>query len=253
MPAADGFQPGTRKSKIRLNQIGIIAALLPEAACLTREPIAPRTLIRLGTNISLYVSGMGAERAADAARAMVQAGMDVLVSWGTAGAVAAHLHAGDLCVPEAILGFDDQVYQTAKHWRSSVVNKLVDCPCDIYLGQMADAVRVLTTADEKTGITERNKSVIAVDMESAAIAAVAGDTEKPFIVIRVISDAAGTVIPDIAIKISDPFGRVRLTRLLSQTLTRPLQIPGLIKLALDYGKAARTMRWIGERLPEVFS
>ncbi len=236
-----------------MNQIGIIAALLPEASCLTREPITPKTLIRLDTNLSLYVCGMGGERAADAARAMVQAGMDVLVSWGTAGAVAAHLHAGDLCVPEAILGFDDQVYQTAKHWRSSVVNKLVDCPCDIYLGQMADAMRVLTTAEEKAGINERNKSVIAVDMESAAIAAVAGDTEKPFLVIRVISDTAGTVIPDIAIKITDPYGRVRPAKLLLQTLTSPLQIPGLIKLAAGYRKAAHTMRWIGARLPEVFS
>ena len=236
-----------------MNQIGIIAALLPEAACLTREPIAPRTLIRLGTNISLYVSGMGAERAADAARAMVQAGMDVLVSWGTAGAVAPHLHAGDLCVPEAILGFDGKVYQTAKHWRNSVVNKLVDCPCDIYLGQMADAMRVLTTAEEKTGITERNKSVIAVDMESAAIATVAREKEKPYIVIRVISDAAGMVIPEIAIKISDQYGRVRIARLLVQTLTNPLQIPGLIRLARGYREATRTMRWIGARLPEIFS
>ncbi|MBF8269687.1 MAG: phosphorylase family protein [Gammaproteobacteria bacterium] len=236
-----------------MNQIGIIAALQPEAACLTREVIALETLIRLDTNLSLYVCGMGAERATNGARIMVQAGMDVLVSWGTAGAIATHLHAGDLCMPEAILGFDDRVYQTAKHWRNSVVNKLVDCPCDIYLGQMADAMRVLTTAEEKTGITERNKSVIAVDMESAAIAEVACASEKPYIVIRVISDTAGMVIPDIAIKITDPFGRVRLARLLHQTLTNPLQIPGLIKLALGYRKAAITMRWIGERLPNVFS
>ena len=236
-----------------MSQIGIIAALLPEATCLTREPIAPATLTRLDTNLSLYVCGIGAKRATDAAREMVQAGMDILVSWGTAGAVTANLHAGDLCVPEAILSYDDKVYHTAKHWRNAVVNKLVECPCDIYLGQMADTLRVLTTADEKAGILDRNKSVIAVDMESAAIAAVASATGKPFIVIRIISDDAGTVIPELAITITDPFGRVRFDRLVMQILTKPLQISSLIKLAAGFGKAKRTMRWIGARLPAIFA
>jgi len=236
-----------------LNQIGIITALLPEAACLSKEAITPESCTRLDNNFSLYVCGMGAERATVAAQSMLKAGMDLLVSWGTAGAVAPHLHSGDLCVPEAILSYDGTVYQTAKHWRSAVANKLVDCPCDIYLGQMADSMRVLTTAEEKAGINERNKSVIAVDMESAAIAAVASAGEKPFIVIRVICDAASTVIPDIAIQITDAFGRVQYEKLAHQIITRPWQVPNLIRLAHGYRQAAQTMNWIGARLPQIFS
>lgn len=235
-----------------MNQIGIITALLPEADCLTSLPVTPGTVMRLENNICLYVCGMGAERASAAAGEMIRAGMDVLVSWGTAGAVASDPDPGDLVVPESIVAFDGRVYQTAKHWRSALINKLVDCPCDIYLGQLADSMRVLTTAEDKTEAATANKTVMAVDMESAAIAEVASKHEKPCIVIRVISDSKGMIIPDIALRISDPYGRVRFGNLFLQLITHPLQIPRLIALARGYGKAARTMRWIGQRLKKIF-
>jgi adenosylhomocysteine nucleosidase len=236
-----------------LNQIGIITALMPEAACLTREPLAPGTLTRLDNNITLYVCGVGAERAQTGARALLQAGADVLVSFGTAGAVSRQPEPGDLCVPESVIGYDGHVYETSKHWCSAVVNKLVECPCDIYLGQMADSMRILATTGEKAEAGEQHKGVIAVDMESAAIAEVAMREEKTFIVLRVIVDSANMNIPEIAVKLSDPYGRVRFTGILQQTLLRPHQIPSLIALARGYRKAIRTMRWIGERLPILFS
>lgn len=235
-----------------MNQIGIISALLPEAACLTSLPITPGMVTRLENNISLYVCGVGAERAGAAASEMIKAGMDILVSWGTAGAIAPDLVPGDLLVPESIVAFDGHVYQTAKHWRSAITNKLVDCPSDIYLGQLADSMRVLTTAEDKTGAANSFKTAIAVDMESAAIAEVAHRHEKPCIVIRVISDSSGMAIPDIALRISDVYGQVRFWNLLIQLLTHPLQIPRLIALARGYGKAARTMKWIGQRLKIIF-
>ena len=144
------------------------------------------------------------------------------------------------------------MYQTAKYWRSAVINKLVDCPCDIYLGQLADSIRVLTTAQDKTDTAASVKAAIAVDMESAAIAEVANRHEKPCIVIRVISDSSGMTIPDIALRISDVYGQVRFWNLLVQLLTHPLQIPRLIALSRGYGKAARTMKWIGQRLKIIF-
>lgn len=235
-----------------MNQIGIITALLPEAACLTSLPITPGTIIRLEDNISLYVCGMGAERAGAAALDMIQAGMDILLSWGTAGALAPDLSPGDLMVPESIVAFDGRVYQTAKHWRSAVLNKLVDCSCNIYLGRLADSMRVLTTAEDKIDSASNYKTAMAVDMESAAIAEVASKHEKPCIVIRVISDSKGMVIPDIALKISDHYGRVRFRNLLVQLFSHPLQVPRLITLARGYGKAARTMKWVGQRLKVMF-
>lgn len=235
-----------------MNQIGIITALLPEAVCLTSLPVTPGTVIRLENNICLYVCGMGAERAGAAASEMIKAGMDILVSWGTAGAVAPDLDPGDLLVPESIVAFDGRVYRTAKHWRTALINKLVDCPCNIYLGQLADSMRVLTTAEDKTSTATTFKTAMAVDMESAAIAEVANKHEKPCIVIRVISDTRGMIIPDIALRISDSYGRVKIGNLFLQLITNPLQIPRLITLAKGYARAARTMKWIGQRLKILF-
>ena len=235
-----------------MNQIGIISALIPEAACLTDLPLTPDSIFRIQDNLSLYVCGMGAERAAVAARTMIEAGMDVLVSWGTAGALAPNLNPGDLLVPETILAFDGHVYRTAKHWRTAVLNRLKDFPGDIYLGQLADSMRVLTTADEKTDVATQIKTAMAVDMESAAIAEVAGEYEKPLIVIRIISDSRGMIIPEIALRISDSYGRVRIKNLCLQLITRPLQIPELLALARGYRRASATMKWFGQRLRIIF-
>ena len=60
------------------------------------------------------------------------------------------------------------------------------------------------------------------------------------------------IIPDIALKISDQYGRVKFRNLLVQMFIHPMQIPKLIALARGYGKAARTMKWIGERLKIMF-
>lgn len=235
-----------------MNQIGIISALIPEAACLTDLSLTPDTVIRIEDNICLYVCGMGAERATVAARKMIEAGMDILVSWGTAGALAPNLNPGDLLVPETILGFDGHIHRTAKHWRTAILNRLKDFPGDIYLGQLADSMRVLTSTDEKTDIARQIKTAMAVDMESAAIAEVAGENEKPVIVMRVISDSRGMIIPEIALRISDPYGRVRIKNLCLQLITRPLQIPELFALARGYRRASATMKWIGQRLHVIF-
>lgn len=236
-----------------MNQIGIITALVPEAACLTNAPVTPEEIIRIDNNICVYVSGIGAERAENAARMLINHGMDILVSCGTAGALADDLNPGDLIVPELITGFDGRTYQTAKHWRSSIVNKMTDIPCNIYLGQLADSMRVLTSADDKSDMNEKNRSVIAVDMESAAIAAVAFEKEIPCIVIRVISDSSRMMIPEIALKVSDHYGRVNISRLVIQIVTNPGQIPQLYGLARGFRKAEVTLKWIGERLSEIFS
>ena len=225
---------------------------MPEAACLTAEPVIPQTLTRLDNNICLYISGMGAERAADAARDMLNFGMEVLVSFGTAGAVVSDIEPGDLCIPESVIAYDGTVYYTAKHWRTNIVNKLTDCPCNIYLGQMVDTLRVLTTVEEKSNFAMHNKSALAVDMESAAIAAIATENEVPFIVIRVITDSSSMALPELATKTCDIYGNVQFSKFFRQVLSHPAQIPPLFRLARGFKSASATMKWIGQRLTEIF-
>ncbi len=64
---------------------GVIAALLAEARCLSARPIKPNNLTELEHGVLLWQCGVGAERAQQAARSLLDAGATALLSWGTAG------------------------------------------------------------------------------------------------------------------------------------------------------------------------
>ena len=68
--------------------IGIITALQSEADCLSRSPKYPDVLN--------FVSGTGSVAAARASSQAIEAGCDMLVSYGYAGALDPALRAGDL-------------------------------------------------------------------------------------------------------------------------------------------------------------
>ncbi|MFQ5660770.1 MAG: hypothetical protein ACE5GZ_10095 [Gammaproteobacteria bacterium] len=224
--------------------------MTPEAACLIGYSPRPETLVTINDHTTLLVCGMGAERAKRAARQLIDVGAERLVSCGTAGATSADLEPGDLIIPETIAATGGQIYPTASQWRSSTVNRLSDCPCSIYLGQLADSMHVLTTAADKWSLQQEIGSQ-AVDMESAAIAGIAAKHEIPYIVIRAISDSSKMMIPDAVIAVSDAYGRIRVTRLIKMLATRPGQIPQLIQLATGFMAAAKTLKWIGRRLEQV--
>lgn len=233
-----------------MKRIGIITALQPEAACLTTTAPVPETITALDDHTALLVCGMGAERAKRAALQMVDAGMEILISWGTAGALADDIQPGDLIVPETIVSHTGHVYQTAKYLRSSMLDKLIDCPGNIFLGQLADSIYVLTSVVDKAA-TRAQGDALAVDMESAAIAEVAAKHEIQYVAIRAISDSAVMRLPDDVINFTNAYGQVQVTKLISSLLKRPGQIFDLFKLARGFMAAKKTLKWIGQRQAEI--
>jgi adenosylhomocysteine nucleosidase len=233
-----------------LKRIGIISPLLPEAACLIARPPRPGALVSINPHISLLICGMGAERAANAAQEMVYSGIELLISWGTAGALSANLQAGDLLVPEAVVTRENRRYQADKEIRSKILARLGDCPCDIYLGALADTPRVLTDRGEKEALHTRFKA-LGVDMETAAIARIAEQHAIPFIAIRAIADSVSTIIPDVVIKTTNVYGEARLIQLIAGLIKNPRQIPQLNELAAGFRAAAKTLKWIGSRIEQI--
>jgi adenosylhomocysteine nucleosidase len=233
-------------------RIGIVTALIPEARCLVKNKPVPGVITPVSGRISLLVCGMGAEKARLAARKLVDTGFNALISWGTAGALAADIVPGALVIPETIISGEDQVFETAKNWRSSVVRRLKDCPSDIYLGQLSDSMYVLTQSSEKYRIRQHTDS-LAVDMESAAIAEIARINRTPFISVRSISDSSTMSIPDSVMKFTGPYGEIQIQKLMLSLLKRPADIPNLASLARGYRAAIRTLKWVGRRGDEVFS
>ena len=233
-------------------RIGIIAALIPEARCIARQKPVPGVITPVGGWSSLYVCGMGAERARTAAQKLIDNGFNALISWGTAGALAADIEPGALIIPETIISGEGKVYQTAKNWRTSVIKHLKDCPSNVYLGQLSDSMYVLTQSAEKYRIRRQTDS-LAVDMESAAIAETARLNRIPFIAIRAISDSSTMSIPDSVTKFTDPYGEVRIFNLILSILKRPADIRELLILARGYRAAVKTLQWIGQRREAFFT
>lgn len=231
-------------------RIGIITALIPEARCLLKRKPVPGLITPISGRISLYICGMGPERARGAARKMVESGFNALISWGTAGALAADIAPGSLIIPETVRAGTGDVYPTATKWRNSVINRLRDCPSNIYLGQLADSMHVLTRDSEKYRVRQQTDA-LAVDMESGAIAETARQNKVPLLVIRAVSDSSTMSIPDSVTRFTGPYGEVRMLRLLQSLVRRPGDIPAMVQLARGFSAAARTLAWIGRRSDSV--
>src|SRR5690606_2919639 len=96
------------------------------------------------------------------------------------------------------------------------------------------ATALATTAAKRA---EAASGAVAADMESAAIAAVARRSGKPFVALRVIVDAAGDALPPDPERFIDERGIQRLAPALAAAL-QPAQWPVLWMLSQRY-RAAR--------------
>lgn len=233
-----------------MKRIGIITALLREASCLPVVSPTPAQIHDIDNLTALFICGMGAKRAALAAEKMVAQGCDGLISWGTCGGLATGLQPGDLIIPDKIVSAADH-YHTDQAWRKAVIDRIFNhCPGKIHLGAITDSQEVIADQTRKRSLRNLSEAH-AVDMESAAIAAVAAQREIPFIAVRAVSDSATMPVPEMIAQFTDPFGRVRGAALLTALLRNSRQIPTLIKLGLGFKAASATLKWIGHRYGEI--
>jgi len=205
-----------------MSTLGIVVALAAEQSTLAELANDGSVLIRCG--------GPGPTAADAAARALVDDGCDRLLSWGVAGGLAPALHPGDLILADAVI--DD----AGRRWHC-------DCPLplnDVVRGTIAGSEHALLTPAAKAE-RHRRDGCLAVDMESAAIAAVAERAGLPFAALRAVADPATRSIPYAALNAVDAHGRSRPLRLLGGVLRRPLELARLIPLARDFGRARRAL------------
>jgi adenosylhomocysteine nucleosidase len=221
----------------RAARIAVIGALAVERAGLdapgeARGPIA------------FAQSGPGAERATAAARSAVAAGAGGLVSWGLAGGLVARLKAGDVVLPERIVTTLGGHYLVDASWRSRIAATLAAfAPC---ADPLVSAARVVATPAGKRDLA-RSSGAVAVDLESAAIAAVAREAGLPFVAVRVIADTHADTLPADVEKWIDAAGERRLLPLLGVALL-PAQWGNLLALARRYRAARRTLVQIARYL-----
>lgn len=219
----------THRTQTRL---GVITGLAAEAKCLHAISPVP------------FCSGGSTERAEGGARKLAGEGVDGLVSFGIAGGLDPSLLPGSLVLAEAVAIPGGARIATDETWRMRF-QKACEGKLSLTVGVIAGADRALTCVAEKRALSE-STGALAVDMESHVVAKVAARTGLPFLALRAVADPADRNIPRAALSGLCEDGRIQALPVLMQLFQRPWELPGLLRLAIDAGKAMAALRRVAE-------
>jgi adenosylhomocysteine nucleosidase len=232
-----------------LSGVGVVVALASEARAL--GPSMPRggtvplhELALLGGSL-LAVSGIGRVAARAAAKALVDAGVTGLISFGLAGALDPALKAGSVVIPRELITVEGARFAACPSWRERVAAAVSPLRA-VSESNVLTSNHAIDTPAEKAAAFHSTRAA-AVDMESAAVAEVAAKHDLPFIAVRVIVDTAADRLPRAVVNASRA-GRVRFGALLAGLAAAPGEIPALIRLAQRYLSAMSSLRAIGAHL-----
>lgn len=198
----------------------------PLAAALgLRAVAADGSRVWQGSGATVWVVGVGPERASAGTERLLAAlrPTRVLVA-GVAGAVQPDLEVGDLLVPDAVV--DGRSGATLRPHREVPVGGR---PPPGRGGVLATVARFGDPVPP---------GAVAVDMETAAVAAVCDAAGVPWDVRRTVSDARGDVAPEVAGLVS-PGGGVDGLALARLLVRRPAEVATLLRLA---GRTRLAMR-----------
>jgi len=214
-------------------------ALTAEARSLVKQSIANGELVHLPDGTMLSVSGMGPRRAAVASRALLENGATALLSWGCAGGLDPKLSPGDLILPKTVITSDQFLYHVDATWHESLCNRLKGHVA-FHTEPLVESTNAVRTPAEKVALF-RETGAVGVDMESAAVGAVARETQMPFMVVRAVADSVDTTIPDSTLNAVDEFGRLSLLKLIQGLAKDPTELLTLARIARNYRAAQRTL------------
>ena len=158
--------------------------------------------------------GIGHRRATEAARIAFDSmpGAELVIGTGVVGALSSGLKPGDLVLSDRVLTFDgdgqvgEKVIAVADSHLRAVGRSLSSAGIAYSTGAILTSHRVLATGAEKRRAKETT-GAIAVDMETAAIAAEAAARGLPFVAIRAVLDEVDDEV--FGAEMADADGNVR--------------------------------------------
>ena len=233
-----------------MNRPGIVCALKSEARCFTTGELPPQQPVEPGANALLIVSGMGRQRARQAAQQLIDAGADCLTLFGVAGALAPTLEPGALVVPEQALA-EEEKYAVNATLPASFRERLTATGIRIHAGSVLCVAHPVASVADKRALHART-GALAVDMESAGVLEAARDYGLPALLLRVIIDAAHIALPDAVLRRVDVFGEVDATGLALRLAKSPAEIPAVLRLASASRRATRVMQQVAAALLQHF-
>jgi hopanoid-associated phosphorylase len=180
----------------------------------------------------MAVSGGGhTARLDELVRQLVGQGGKAIISFGLAAGLAPRYAAGT-CVIGSEVVYGGASYPADQAWSASMKQLIGGAD----LVKVAGVDRPLTRSSEKQDLY-RASGASAADMESHVVARIAAELALPFAVLRVIADPAERELPRAALAGMRPDGRIAVGAVLAALASSRAQLPGLIGLAVEAGRA----------------
>ena len=179
------------------------------------------------------LTGVGPAAAEQATRTLLDRHrVDLCISAGFAGALRPELRPGVVLVGRQVQAMGDgRLWHAPETWLQQAVQAGARPACLLTLAHVA-------TANDKRRLSPLAD---AVDMESAAIVAVAAARGIPALAVRAVADPLERDVPVEVEQIVDPVGRVRAQAVMRLLMRRPSVLAALLALAADSRSAGRAL------------
>jgi nucleoside phosphorylase len=179
-----------------------------------------------GASCLVVQTGLGLRRAGAAAEGAPPARR--FLTCGCAGGLVASLRTGDLVAASGIIPFDAQGRAgnrlAAEH--AELATWAATARLSLHVGDVASSAVPLCTVSAK--VAAATTGALAVEMENAAVAAVARTRQVPFSSLRVVLDAFGDELP-LSLDVIDEDGELRATAAIGLVL-QPRLWSALVRL-----------------------
>lgn len=228
---------------------GIVVALPEEISTLTAKKIDKGNCLFIADKILVAYSGTGPKNAQTAAELLVSKGVTQLISWGCAAALSSLLKPGDLTLAETLIDAECTQIDINSPWYNNTKNLLSEFIV-VHTGHLAESKSLVSSSKDKKQLQSKT-GAIALDMESIAIAKVAKQYKLSFLAIRAIADPVTMNLPKAVNHSLNDQGEILLGKLLLFIVLHPAELPGLIKLALHFHAARKTLKRVADNLDNV--
>jgi adenosylhomocysteine nucleosidase len=164
-------------------------------------------------------------------RQSIVEGGEALISFGIAAGLAPECSAGACLIGREVV-YSGTSYSTDPGWTAGIKERIGGAD----LVTIAGVDQPLACSSEKRSLYQATGAA-AADLESHIVAGVAAELGLPFAVLRVIADPAEREVPLAALAGMRPDGGMEVGAVLVALARSPRQLPALVRLAADAGRA----------------
>ncbi len=219
-------------------RIAIITGVQREADCLTN--------LASERDIAIAVAGADPYRAGNLAAHLLAGGAEAALSFGLCGGLDPALEAGALILPNRIVASGGARVSCDPDWTGRLAAALEDFRPRVDVTMVHSPM--IVPGPKRKAVLRANSDAIAVDMESFAVGMAAKRLNRPFAVIRAVSDTAETQLPDWTDEIVTPGGGTDGIKLLKLLARHPGDLGHLIGLGRGSTRAMKVLGRVVRRL-----